>query len=72
MCWQCINKSTKGNKAMDKQGTRGGWRPNSGRKPTGRDVTLNVKISKEAADKLEQARGLKNKSEYIDWLLLQL
>lgn len=54
---------------MEQKSKLGGYRPNAGRKATGRDVSLNVRISKEAMESLEEHRGIKNKSEFIDELL---
>lgn len=48
---------------------RGGMRPNSGRPANNRKVQLMVRISKEAADKLNHLTN--NKSEYIDSLILK-
>lgn len=45
---------------------RGGARPGSGRPATDRKYPLMVRISQEAADKLE---SISNKSEFIDQLI---
>lgn len=44
----------------------GGARPGGGRPPTNRNVSVNFRISQEAADLLNKQ---KNKSEYIDNLI---
>lgn len=49
---------------------RGGYRPGSGRKANDRKVSLQVRITREAADKL--ARLTSNKAEYIDRLIKEL
>ena len=49
-----------------KTSNRGGYRPNAGRKPTGRNNSLQIMISDEAKELLA---GRKNKSEYIDYLI---
>ena len=49
-----------------KKSGRGGWR-GGGRPVTAYKHTLYVRISQEAADKIA---GVKNKSEYIDALIL--
>ena len=49
-----------------KNSNRGGYRPNAGRKPTGRNNSLQIMISDEAKELLS---GRKNKSEYIDYLI---
>lgn len=46
--------------------THGGYRPNSGRPATDRNIPITVRISKEAADKLAT---VKNKAEFIDNLI---
>ena len=51
----------------EKTNNRGGYRPGGGRPQTDRQIYLNVRISKEAADKL--TRITKNKSEFIDRLI---
>jgi hypothetical protein len=48
------------------QRQRGGPREGSGRPATDRKVSLSVRISREAADKLAT---VKNKSEFIDTLI---
>lgn len=48
---------------------RGGIRPNSGRPANDRNVQLLVRISQEAADKLNRLTS--NKAEYIDNLIKQ-
>ena len=50
----------------EKKSKRGGARPNSGRPRNDRNYTLNVKISKEANDRL---LSVGNKSEFIDKLI---
>lgn len=45
----------------------GGWRPNGGRPATDRKCSLNVRISQEAMDLLNEATT--NKSEFIDKLI---
>lgn len=47
---------------------RGGARPNAGRKKNDRKIPLMVRISPEAAERLER---IKNKAEYIDTLIKQ-
>lgn len=47
----------------------GGFRPNSGRPRNDRNVTLSVRISQQAMDKLNNLTS--NKSEYIDNLIMQ-
>lgn len=49
---------------------RGGARPNSGRPANDRSVPVLVRITQEAADKLN--RITTNKSEFIDNLIKQL
>lgn len=49
---------------------RGGARPNSGRPANDRSVAVMVRITQEAADKLN--RLTTNKSEFIDNLIKQL
>lgn len=49
-----------------KKNTHGGYRPGGGRPPTNRNISVNFRISKEAADILNKQ---KNKSEYIDNLI---
>ena len=53
---------------MEEMKKRGGARPNSGRPRNDRNYTLNVKISKEANDRL---LSVGNKSEFIDNLIKQ-
>lgn len=53
-------------KAEYEEQSRGGYRPNSGRKATGRDYRLHIRLSKEAHDKLDK---VDNKSETIDRLI---
>lgn len=45
----------------------GGARKGAGRKANGRNIPLTVRVSQEAAQVLE---GVKNKSEFIDDLIL--
>ena len=52
---------------MNERSNWGGARPGGGRPTTNRNVSMNVRISKEAADKL--SRLTTNKSEYIDKLI---
>lgn len=49
-----------------KENKRGGYREGSGRKATGRDYRLHIRLSKEAHDKLDM---VDNKSETIDRLI---
>ncbi len=49
---------------------RGGYRAGAGRKESGRDVPLSIRISKDAMDKLNAMTD--NKSAYIDKLILSL
>ena len=51
---------------MEIKKQRGGVRPNSGRPATDRKVMLSVRISQEAADKINTVN---NKSEFIDNLI---
>ena len=46
---------------------RGGYRPKAGRPANDRSVTLSVRITQEAMEKLN--RLTRNKSEYIDQLI---
>lgn len=48
---------------------RGGYRPGAGRPVTERNVPLMVRISKEAAEKLDRLTD--NKSEYLDNIIKQ-
>ena len=48
---------------------RGGYRPNAGRPTNNRSVMVSVRISQEAADKLNKLT--KNKSEFINNLILE-
>ena len=51
---------------MDDKSQRGGRRPGSGRPSNDRNIPLMVRISKEAAEKLQ---SVVNKSEFIDELI---
>lgn len=51
---------------MNERNNWGGARPGGGRPPTNRTISVNVRISPEAAEVLKQQ---KNKSEYIDNLI---
>ncbi len=51
---------------MANENKRGGRRPGSGRPSNDRNITISVRVSKEAADKLAT---IKNKSEFIDTLI---
>lgn len=53
---------------MQSNETRGGRRPKAGRPANDRSVTLSVRITQEAMDKLN--RLTRNKSEYLDSLIL--
>lgn len=52
---------------MEGHSTHGGRRSGSGRPANDRSITLSVRISQEAMDKLN--RLTRNKSEYIDNLI---
>ena len=47
----------------EKKSKRGGVRPNAGRKPSGRNIQLLVRIDKEAHEKISKVA---NKSEWIN------
>lgn len=51
---------------MEEREQRGGYRPGSGRPETDRKFAVTVRISQEAAEKLNT---IKNKSEFIDKLI---
>lgn len=54
-------------KTEESKGQWGGYRPNGGRPVTDRKCSLNVRISQEAMDILNEATT--NKSEFIDRLI---
>ena len=53
---------------MDEKKQHGGRRSGAGRPPNNRTIPISVRVSPEAAQVLE---GVKNKSEYIDTLLIR-
>ena len=53
---------------MDEKKQHGGRRSGAGRPTNNRTIPLTVRVSPEAAQVLE---GVKNKSEYIDTLLIR-
>lgn len=55
------------NNSKEVKTSRGGAREGAGRKSNDRDITLSVRVSQEAIDKLNGAT--KNKSQYIDNLI---
>ncbi len=54
---------------MEQTKKRGGHRPGSGRPTNNRKVMLGVRLSQEAADKLNQLT--KNKAAYIEKLIME-